>query len=179
LRYVLDTSLIIDLHAGALLSKALRALKQEPAVRAHRSLLPEPSRCLSPDVILEELLVPPGRDLLAMGLEKQSLSGAQVLAVVEMVAKHRAPSRNDLFALVLAKAEGGTLLTSDRNLRKAAEREGVLVHGVLWLLDLMIHRKIITKPEAAAATRRMQESGSRLPEREVKERLRKWVGRDE
>lgn len=63
------------------------------------------------------------------------------------------------------------LLTGDGSLREAAEREGVQVHGTIWLLDLMIEHDIIDKQERAASLKHMIESGSRLPCEEIRDRL--------
>ena len=48
---------------------------------------------------------------------------------------HPAFSANDCFCLVTALARFGTPLTGDAQLRKAATRHGLCVHGVLWIVD--------------------------------------------
>ncbi len=85
------------------------------------------------------------------------------------------PSRQDLFALVLSREIEAILLTGDGSLREAAEREGVQVHGTIWLLDQMVEHEIIDKQERAASLKLMVESGSRLPWEEIKARL---IGED-
>lgn len=82
----------------------------------------------------------------------------------------------DLFALALAKARDGVLLTGDRHLRRAAIREKVPVHGTLWILDELIRRHAITPPEAAQALGKMRAKGRRLPRAECERRLKKWKG---
>jgi predicted nucleic acid-binding protein len=98
------------------------------------------------------------------------------LEVVALRARYRRVSANDLFALVLARALGVTLLTGDRHLRKVAEQEGVEVHGTLSVLDEMVRLGVVAPAGAAEALERMLERGSRLPKAECRRRLRKWVG---
>jgi len=155
---VVDTNVLIDFHRGELL-EALLAL---------------PFTFLVPDVIVAELVTPDGLQLLAWGLERVSLTGEQVAAVVALAVVHRAPSINDLFALVLARTRTATLLTGDRVLRQLAESEGLEVHGTLWLLDQLVRRAIITAGQAADGLERMIAHGSRLPETGCRSRMRRW-----
>jgi predicted nucleic acid-binding protein len=157
-RCVVDTNVLIDFHWGDLL-EALLAL---------------PFIFLVPDVIVAELAAPNGQQLLAWGLESVSLTGEQVAAVAALAAVHRAPSINDLFALVLARTRTATLLTGDRALRQLAESEGIEVHGTLWLLDEVVRLAIITAGQAADGLERMIACGSRLPEEERRLRMRRW-----
>lgn len=160
-RCVVDTSVFIDLHRGGLLG-ALFAL---------------PFSFLAPDVIVAEMERPDGQELLARGLQSVSSSGDRVAAVAAQAAVHRRPSVNDLFAFVVARAEGAMLLTGDGALRELAESEGTTVHGTLWLLDEMVRLAIIAPDEAARGLERMAASGSRLPEKECRQRMRRWSRR--
>ena len=80
-----------------------------------------------------------------------------------MAQRYAGPSRNDCFALALAKQEACPLLTGDLALRKAAEKEAVIVMGTIWVVEQMVHHGVINKAEASAAYDRMQAAGSRLP----------------
>jgi len=156
--YVVDTNILIDFHRGHLL-EALFAL---------------PLTFLVPDVILAELEVPDGEQLLAWGLRSASSTGEQVTAVMDLAAIHRAPSINGLFALVLARVRSASLLTGDRALRQLAEFEGIDVHGTLWLLDELVRCAIITSEHAAEGLERMVACGGRLPEKACRSRMRRW-----
>lgn len=160
-RCVVDANVFIDFHRGGLLG-ALFAL---------------PFSFLAPDVVVAEMERPDGQALLARGLQSVSLSGEQVAAVVTLAAVHRRPSVNDLFAFVVARAEGAVLLTGDAALRQLAESEGVAVHGTLWLLDELVRLAIIGEDQAAQGLERMVASGSRLPEKECCRRMRRWSRR--
>jgi hypothetical protein len=48
------------------------------------------------------------------------------------------------------------------------------VHGVLWLLDEMVHYQAITPGQAANALGRMLNQGARLPVDECHKRLVRW-----
>lgn len=84
-----------------------------------------PLELIAPDVVIEELHTPDGKDLVHLGLRVLELSGSQVLMVLDLAERYARPSRQDLFALVLAKETKAVLLTGDGSLREAVEREGV------------------------------------------------------
>ena len=120
-----------------------------------------------PDVLFEKELKARHSHLLDFGLKIKSLSDEAVDKVMEFAAKYRQPSRIDLFALSLALAENCPLLTGDKNLRKAADQEGVRVHGTIWLVSEMLREKIIQPAVARTAFQKMRDAGSRLPWDEV------------
>lgn len=49
------------------------------------------------------------------------------------------------------------------------------VHGMLWVLDVLIERSRLTKTDAARALRELLRGGSRFPASEVEQRLRDWT----
>ena len=65
--------------------------------------------------------------------------------------------------MALASQEKCPLLTGDKDLRNAAEKESVIVKGTLWLVEQMIRQQLITVAQAREAYQRMRESGRRLP----------------
>lgn len=156
LLYVTDTNVWIDLYRGGLIEKAFEM----------------PFELAAPDVIIAELQTPNGDSLVLLGLQIRELSGPLVLKVLDLAEHYVRPSREDLFALVLAKECDATLLTGDGNLRDAAHKERIEVHGTIWLLDKMLEHGIIDKMERASALKLMIKSGSRLPCEEVKARIR-------
>ena len=86
----------------------------------------------------------------------------------------KALSLEDCSVLHLAKELTSPLLTGDADLRSTAEAMGVRVHGMLWVLDVMIERCSLTKAEAAKSLRALLNCGSRFPTSEVDQRLRDW-----
>ena len=82
----------------------------------------------------------------------------------------------DLAAFLLAHSLGAALLTGDRRLNELAHAEGLVVHGVLWLLDEMVHWQALTSGQAAEALRQMLDQGTRLPADECGDRFARWSG---
>ncbi len=158
-KYVVDTSLLIDLYFGEIAYEFFQL----------------PYNFIAPDVIIAELQEPDSRLFIELGLQEHELTGSQILEVMELRSVYRHPSVNDLFALVLARLLSLPLLTSDGNLRKAAVQEGVQVHGTLWALDEMVRLQIISQVQAAGSLKLMCEKGSRLPQDECDKRLREWL----
>jgi rRNA-processing protein FCF1 len=156
--FVTDSNIWIDLYFGELLEEVFKL----------------PFKFMAPDVIIEELETPSGQDLVVLGLKEKELSPFLVSEVVELKGKYPRPSINDLFALCLARHLRLILLTGDGELRKAAKKERVEVHGILWLLDVMVKRKVITPARAIKALELMLAHGSRLPQRECRKRFKRW-----
>jgi len=108
------------------------------------------------------------------GMLVEPLDGKEEAAAASFAQIFRKPSPNDLAALALAKSRGATLLKGDAPLRDAAAAEGVTVHGVLWLLDMLVARAAITPEITAVALHAVLADGSRLPDHECQQRLRAW-----
>lgn len=142
-----DANILIDMDTGGLLAP----------------MFSMDYRFAVPDVLYHEELVAQHSGLLEMGLESVTLSSELVGEVVRLAQQHRRPGRNDLFALALAASEICPLLTGDKDLREAAETEGVEVRGTLWLVTEMVRAGRISTQVARAAYQRMRDSGRRLP----------------
>jgi predicted nucleic acid-binding protein len=157
-RWVVDSTVLLDLATGELLDVALAL----------------PGEWETADAVGRELLQPPVEVFLDAGLRLVPLTGSQVLEVARLSEQHLQPSAADLSALVVARASGAILLTGDRALRRAAEREGVEVHGILWLLDMLVETDALTPENAAGALHKMLVAGARLPAAETRARLDGW-----
>jgi len=154
---IADANIWIDLQVGALLDAPFAT----------------GDTWVTPDIILLEL----GEDaqqLIDRGLEQRTLTGDELEHVVTLAETYPRPSEADLAALLLADLEGSILVTGDAALREAAQKEGVEVHGTLWILDRLVAEEIITTGQAAQGLRLMVEHDRRLPEREVNRRLARW-----
>lgn len=158
MRCVTDTNVWIDLHVGGLLG----------------SVFELNISWIIPDLIFDELQEPSGAMLLEWGLERRSLSGDEVEAVVALASQHSRPSRADLTALVLAEVADAILVTGDGALREAAEAEGVEVHGTLWITDMLVESEIVAPEEAARSLQLMVAADRHLPKREVQRRIKRW-----
>ncbi|HOX15220.1 MAG TPA: hypothetical protein PLP18_03740 [Smithellaceae bacterium] len=157
-KLILDSSVCVDLYHG----KLLKAVLQLP----HKIVLP--------DVIVAELEEPAGELLLKIGFTEEGTSGEETKEIVALRNEYVSPSTNDLVALYLAKRNACYLITGDNALRNAAKHEGVITHGLLWLMDALIGKKIITKSTAVEALESILDKGSWLPHKECEERFKKW-----
>ena len=157
-KLILDTSICIDLYHGKLLKAVLQL--------QHQIVLP--------DVMIAELEEPAGELLLKIGFIQEGTSGEEANNIFELRNEYASPSTNDLVALYLAKRNACYLITGDNALRNAAKQEGVTAHGLLWLMDILIEKKMITKSQAFEALKTMIKAGSWLPKKECEERFKKW-----
>lgn len=153
-----DANILIDMEVGGLL-EAVFGLPESFAV---------------PDILFEEELAPYYPQLRGAGLKVYSLTSESIEYVVALRVQHGKLGDNDLFAWALARQEGCPLLTGDQGLRVAAQADGIVVKGTLWLMDRLVTENVITPGQAAEAYRRMRAHRSRLPWREVEQQLREW-----
>jgi hypothetical protein len=156
--FVTDSNIWIDLHHGKVTTHVFKL----------------PYRFITTDFIYEELKQPAGADLMSMGLETRTLDPDLILEMIEMIHNYPRPSRIDISGLVLALYLKVPLLSGDGDLRKAAGREGVRLHGTLFLLDKMVAHRVIKPTRAAQALNRMLLCRSRLPEKECAKRFDAW-----
>src|SRR5690606_3227487 len=105
------------------------------------------------DIVFREVKSFDRTVLTDLGLTVVTLRPQQLAAIPPLSSLYPRASRRDLSALVVAHdldaAGGATLVTGDGALRKAAETEGVPVHGTLWLLDRMVDGGLVTASHAA------------------------------
>jgi hypothetical protein len=157
----IDTNVLIDLEAGRVLL----------------ALFGLPLYLMTTDFVIDELQEPDGQQLQRYGLVSCELSPDGILELARLKSQYPRTSIADLSVLVLARATKALLLTGEKNLRAIAEREGMTVHGTLWLLDEMVSRHVIIPPVAFQALRRMLQRGSRLPRDRCRQRLARWRAR--
>lgn len=142
-----DAHILIDLEEGELLAQ----------------LFALPYRFTVPDILYFEELEAQHAHLCGMGLELAELSPATLLYAMALIGRVRGPSRNDCFALALARQEGCPLLSGDQALREVAVLEAVEVRGTLWVVEELVRAGVITVDTAHAAYDRMQANARRLP----------------
>lgn len=157
-RLILDTTTCIDLFNGNLLKKVTKL----------------PYELVLPDVIVAELINPPGKHLLQVGYKISHIPEHAMAEIISLRERYSKPSTNDLFAFLLAKLNSCELITGDDALRKIAKDEGVAVHGILWILDRLIDHTIVSPREAADALEKILAGGSWLPRKECEIRLKWW-----
>ena len=155
---VTDTNVWIDLRVGNLLDNVFEL----------------DARWMIPDLVGRELGTERKELLVEWGLEVRTLTGEEIEAVIRLNQSYSAPSRTDMATLVVARVEGGILVTGDGALRDAADEEGIEVHGSLWVVDALVDTGTAEPPEAARALQLMMEADRRLPRKEVNQRIETW-----
>lgn len=158
-----DTSVLIDLERGSLLEESFCL----------------PFDFVVPDLLYErELKDHGGPDLIELGLKIAELAGDELVLAFRFRRRRRSLSMPDSFALALAKANSGILLTGDRELRELAEEEGAACHGLLWLLDRIFDAKAAPGNKLYVGLGKIAANPRcRLPRLEVGKRLRLYSGR--
>ncbi len=142
-----DANILIDMEEGGLLEVMFQL----------------PFDFAMPDILFFEELEEEHAHLPDLGLALKEVSSESMNYAMQLTGTYTQASRNDCFALALAKQEQCPLLTGDMALRKAAEKEAAIVKGTIWLVSqLVVHQKINTE-QAREAYRQMQDSGRRLP----------------
>ena len=131
---------------------------------------------MSSDALDEELLSPPGikEELLRLGLIAFEIGDEELSLVYDYGTKYRRLSAKDRIALAIAKQNGYMLLTGDKQLRLAAEIEGVVVRGTLWILDEILKGALISKDTYRRCIndlKRFNGQKIRLPDAELRKRL--------
>jgi len=152
---VSDANVLIDLEVCDLAEEAFRL----------------PISYLTPDILFLEELKMHHSNLLDLGLKVVELSPNGVENAMRLVARYPKPSRNDIIALATAQEQRCALLTGDQDLREVAERENVVVHGTLWLVETIVKTGEITVDRAFKAYEAMKKHGRRLPWATAKRRL--------
>lgn len=126
------------------------------------------------DFVMGEFDDLPKEQLIAQGLQIETLGEAEVARLFALTNEHRNSSLADVSCYLLAINTGNPLLTGDGKLRKQAVRDGIEVYGALWLLDQLVLEEIVASTRAAQGLEAMLDQGARLPNAECAERLHRW-----
>lgn len=161
-----DASCLIDLRKGALL-EVLHGLP-------YRLVIPLPVRASEVLRFSDEQW----QHLDDHGLITHDLTSAEVTQAFEFKRRHRALSANDCFCLVTALTNRGILLTGDGLLRRVADKNGLNVHGVLWVIDELAAAGVCSTSLLVEALRVWQSDRTVfLPQHEISKRLNSLAGR--
>lgn len=153
-----DANILIDMEGGNLIPVIFQ-LPYEIAV---------------PDILFELELRERHSHLLQAGLKVKRLNSESVKKIELLTQQYPRPSMMDHSALALALQERCPLLTGDKDLRVAAKKEGVEVHGTLWIIEELLNQKIIQQSQAKWSFDAMKVKGSRLPWGDIDKLLNRW-----
>jgi hypothetical protein len=158
--YVSDTNIWIDFRNAGLLDDLFRL----------------PFTFCSTDFVLDELQDLAHDELTQRGLVVETLDSGAIASLMSLTAEHNNSSLADVSCYFLARQLGLPLLTGDGRLRRQAQKDGMAVHGALWLLDQLLAEDIVERRRLAAALDAMLTAGSRLPADECHRRQKAWGG---
>ena len=134
-----DASCLIDLRKGGLLSVLCRL--------PYRIIVPLPIR--NPELL--DFSDEHWRVLDSSGMVTYDLTADEVTAAFAAKARNPALSANDCFCLVTAQINNAVLLTGDARLARIARKDGLRVHGVLWVIDQLKERNACNDALLASA----------------------------
>lgn len=156
-----DTNILIDLHTASLLGDFLAL----------------PAEVHTMDLVLTEIETPSIKaavdELVREGvLLVDSITDDQMEGVLELMSGNL--SITDCSVWFMAKKNGWTLLTGDKALRTKAQEDGVDVHGILHIFDVLVNTETISPSSAAEKLRILFDYNKRIPKEEVDKRLQSW-----
>ena len=155
-----DASCLIDLRKGGLLSAFCRL--------PYRLVVPLPVR----NSELLDFSDENWRVLDSSGMVTYDLTADEVAAAFAAKKRNPALSANDSFCLVTAQIHDAILLTGDARLARTARKNGLRVHGVLWVIDQLKERNACDDVLLASAlTAWRLDATVFLPEDEILGRL--------
>lgn len=134
------------------------------------------------ETLRDEVLNPPhlSDTLEQLGLVGVHLTTEEFVYADMIYDKYVKLSTPDRIALAIAYNRKITLLTGDKALRNAAEKEGVKVLGTIGLLDLMLDQDCIDDAEYQSCLREfLNHPERRLPQKELQKRIDKEVEKQE
>ncbi|TYP57440.1 hypothetical protein [Thermosediminibacter litoriperuensis] len=155
---VIDNTVLVDIEKGNLLSRLFIC----------------PYSFITTDLVYNEFKRRNNMDLVKYGLNVEGLSGSHIRQIYELRQQYPKLSIPDLSIFVLAKYKHIALLTGDKNLRILARKEGLSLHGTLWVMDEMVKNKIISPKTAIESLSLMLEQQRFLPKEECIKRIKKW-----
>ena len=113
------------------------------------------------------------------GLIVDEFSGKELesfLQMVEAFDEVNNLSDADCSVIILAQRYKCRLLTSDRKLKRQAESCGLKVNGLLWILDSIVEKGVLTGQEMIPYLERYRETNARAPQNEIEKRIDKFKG---
>ena len=163
---VKDANIIIDLLNTGLAQHCWQLdLEFHTTLHVFREIRDDTQRLLMMDMIISgELIVD---DFLDEEYER-------FLQMVEAFDEENNLSDADCSVIILAQRYNCRLLTSDRKLKRQAENYGLKVNGLLWIVDAIVEKSILTGKEMIPYLERYRETNERAPQNEINKRIDRY-----
>ena len=126
------------------------------------------SEVIEPDPSTIEYFIKKGK------LRVKGFTYNEMLVLNKLVLKNKGLSPQDCSCIYLSQELPAILLTGDNQLRKAARKYKVDVHGILWLLDQLIFQKVISPKATIKKLDELRKTNIRLPKNECNKCIKKW-----
>ena len=78
--------------------------------------------------------------------------------------------------MLYAKKNRYRLLTSDKKLRNHAIDEGVIVSGLLWVVDLFVDEGLVTPVDMIERLNNLLRANNRLPKKLIEDKIKRLQG---
>ena len=133
------------------------------------------------DFVISELTDPTQKVAVTAFIKQKKLTVGTLNSedVAEMLEFGNKPQHNisitDKSVCIYARNNGYMLLTGDKQLRKVAIAENIIVHGILFLFDELVSHSILTPEMTAATLTELKKINTRLPIEDVNERINMWL----
>lgn len=158
---VIDSSVILDFYE----------------VKTLNQLLGFPYRLITLDLMVYDLETPTPVEISHAGIISVETPVEIMLAMTELSEKHKI-STFDAALLHYARTTNSILLSGDKALRKAAQKEKTTVKGTLWVLEVLVGKGALKSDQATLILERMFLLGRRLPPDEAFSKILKWEPND-
>lgn len=96
------------------------------------------------------------------------------LNVPKGIKSNRSLSDSDKSVFGLAIQLDAFILTGDRVIRQVSGFQKIEVHGILWLFDQFLEKKLISKKNAIQHLKALMAYNRRLPTTECEQRINDW-----
>lgn len=136
------------------------------------------------DFVVEELrLSPYKRPLIEKLIQDGTLHVAQtsseemsdILSLHSTYSNYTNLSFVDCAVLAYAKRHNLRLLTGDKKLRNHAVDEGVIVSGILWVVDLFVEEGIVTPADMIEKLHNLLNTNKRLPRKLIEAKIQQFT----
>ena len=130
------------------------------------------------DFVKGEILESEQREQIEMFIRSHQLivfelSEQEIEEIVNFKTKRLFKTLIDKTVLWKAKQLKCPLLTGDAKLRNEAIEQGVIVHGSLWVIQIMVESKVITVNAGIEYLQKLKVSNDRLPLDEIEKLIKK------
>ena len=161
---VSDTNIFLDLISVGLLSDFFNL----------------PCEIHTSDFVLGEILIPEQISAINRFVNSKKLTVVSFdfyeLSAISDLQQHCGTNASfaDCSVWHYAKKINARLLTGDNKLRNTAEKDNVLVSGILYIFDNLVEYGILEKPIAAKKLSELIDKNPRLPHGECQKRITEW-----